>query len=351
MIFASDNWAGASEKIIAALAEAARRGGPAYGGDDLTKAAEAKFSEIFEREVAVFPVATGTAANALGLSTYAHPGGIVFCHEEAHIIVDEAGASGFFGGGIRTIGLPGRAGKITPDALQRAIALYPRGNVHHGKPIAVSISQITELGAAFAPAEIAAIAKVAHDSGMIVHMDGARFAGAVAAADLDPADLTWKAGVDVMSFGGTKNGCFAAEAVVFFNPQDAKSFGMARQRAGHTFSKGWFVAAQFAAYLEGGHWLELARHANRMAARLVGAITSSREARLALTPSANEVFAIFTKPLAARLREAGVACYEWSEQSLSQAERPGSGEVLIRLVASFATTEGEVDRFAALLAE
>ena len=258
--------------MIAALVEAAKAGGPAYGGDELTQAVEKQFSDVFEREVAVYFVATGTAANALGLSALARPGGVVFCHRDAHILTDEAGATEFFSGGVKTLGLDGADGKITPDAIAKAFERFPAGSAHHGQPIAVSLSKLTELGTAYGQNEVEAISEAAKRRGLAVHMDGARFANAIAGTGCKPAELTWRAGVDVLSFGGTKNGCIAADAVVFFKPEMARDFAFARQRAGHAFSKSWFVAAQFAAYLEGDHWLEMARHANAMATRLAKAL-------------------------------------------------------------------------------
>jgi threonine aldolase len=350
MIFASDNWAGASDKVIAALSAAARHGGRAYGNDDITRGLTQRFSELFEREVAVFVVGTGTAANTLGIANYARPGGIVFCHRHAHINVDEAAASEFFGG-TKLAGIEGRDGRYTAEALARAVERYPDGNVHYGRPVVASVSEITELGATYSPAEVAAIATVAKQRGMAVHMDGARLSGAVASLGVTPGELTWRAGVDVLSFGGTKGGCLAAEAVVFFNPADSRDFGFARQRAGHGFSKAWFIAAQFDAWLDNGHWLELARHANRMGTRLAQAIRTSRTARLAVEPAANEVFAIMPRTLDARLRAAGAVFHPWSVETLPPEERPGPDEVFVRLITSFRTTEDEVDAFAAHLAE
>jgi len=349
MIFASDNWAGASDRIVAALAEEARRIAPAYGGDPLTAAVQDRFCEIFECEVAVFLVGTGTAANALGLSAYCRPGGVVFAHSQAHILVDEANALEFLGGGAKVVGIDGEGGKLTPSALSGAIARHPRAFVLHGQPVAVSLSEITELGQAYTPAEVSAVSAVAKEHGLALHMDGARFAGAVACLGLSPADITWRAGVDVLSFGGTKNGCLAAEAVVFFNPADAHDFPFARQRIGHGFSKARFIAAQFAAYFEDDHWLELARRANAHAARLAAAIHNSRDARLALGPAANEMFAIFRTSLDARLKAAGAVYHPWSPEGLPAAARPGADEVLVRLVTSFQTTDDEVERFAAVL--
>jgi threonine aldolase len=346
MIFASDNWSGASERILAAFAKAAASGGPAYGADALTAAASERFNEIFEREVVVFFVASGTVANALALSAYARPGGIVFTHGEAHIAMDEGGAFEFFSGGNRIATLPATAGKISADAVASALAGLPEGDVHRGRPVAVSLTQITEHGAAYRPDEIAEVARAAKARGLAVHMDGARFAGAVAALGLSPAEITWRAGVDVLSFGGTKNGCFAAEAVVFFDPGAAGDFAYARQRAGQGYSKNWFIAAQFLAYFDNSHWLELAGHANRMAARLAGAIATSGSARLALYPDANEIFAVVKNITDARLRAAGAVYHRWPAAGLIEV---AADETMIRLVTSFQTSDGDVDRFAALL--
>jgi len=350
MNFASDNWAGASDRVIAALAEAAEKGGPAYGADELTKAVERRFAELFEREVAVFLVGTGTAANALGLAAYGCPGGVVFCHAQAHILVDEAGAAEF-NGGVRLVGLAGQRGKLTPQGLTDGLARFPEGVVRHGRPVAVSLSQLSELGAAYGPDEIAALAEVARTRGIALHIDGARFAVAVAALGAKPADLTWRAGVDVLSFGGTKNGCVAAEAVVFFDPSRARDFALTRQRAGHSFSKSWFIAAQFDAYLRDGHWLELARHANAKAARLAAAIEGSAAARLAWVAQGNEVFALIKRQADERLRAGGAIYYPWPTDGLPPEALAGAGEILVRLVTSFKTSDDEVDRFVDVLAD
>lgn len=351
MNFASDNWAGASERVMRALSEAAGSGGPAYGGDPLTKAVEAQFSELFERDVAVFFVATGTAANALGLAAFARPGGMVLCHRIAHIRTEEAGATEFYSGGMKTVGIDGPQGKIGPNALIAAIEQISDGSAHHGRPVAVSVSNLTEIGTAYSPAEVAAIAEVAKGRGLALHMDGARIANALAGLGCSPAELTWRAGVNILSFGGTKNGCVAADAVIFFDPAAARDFAFSRQRAGHTFSKSWFVAAQFAAYLKDGHWLELASHANAMAKRLADAVEAAPTARLAVAPGGNEVFATLSRDLDRKLRNAGARYHEWPPGGFAEESRPKAGEVLVRLVASFQTNNEEVDRFAALLTE
>lgn len=351
MIFASDNWAGASPKIIDALAEAARSGHhPAYGADDITKAVERRFSDLFEREVTVFLVASGTVANALALSAYARPGGVVFCHRHAHIAVDEAGATSFFSGGMTLTALDGEGGKLSPAALTAGLDHMTIHIPHSGQAVAVSLTELTELGAAYRPEEVRALADVAHAYGCAVHMDGARFANAVAALGVSPADITWRAGVDVLSFGGTKNGCMAAEAVVFFDPGPARDALFQRQRAGQGFSKNWFIAAQFDAYLEDNHWLDLAGHSNGMAARLADAVTASGHGRLALKPDGNEVFAVLSQTADRRLREAGAVYYPWSAETLPEQARPGPDEVSVRLICGWQTTTDEIDRFAAVLA-
>ncbi len=182
-------------------------------------------------------------------------------------------------------------------------------------------------------------------------MDGARFANAVAALGVAPADITWRAGVDVLSFGGTKNGCLAAEAVVFFDPAQARDMAFQRQRAGQGFSKNWFIAAQFAAYLDDGHWLQLAGHANGMAARLAEAIRRSGTGRLAVEPDGNEIFAVLSKDADRRLRAAGAVYHPWSADGLDEASRPGADEMVVRLVTSWQTTDADVDGFAAVLSE
>ena len=348
MIFASDNWTGASLQVAEALLVAAGGHAPAYGGDPLTAEVGAAMSRLFEREVAVFFVGTGTAANALALAHVARPAGVVFCHRMAHIATDEAGAPEFLSGGSRLHAIEGAKGKLTPEALEAAIRLYPPQAVFHGQPAAVSISQLTEAGTAYAASEVAAIADVAKAAGLPLHMDGARFANAVVGLGVSPADITWRAGVDMLSFGGSKNGCFAAEAVVFFDPEKARGFDFQRKRAGHVFSKSRFIAAQFAAYLARDHWLELARHANAMARQLADGIETSAEARLALTPDGNEVFAFLSRAADQRLKSAGALYYPWPASGLGVAE-PGEDDILVRLVTSFRTVPGEIDQFIGLI--
>ncbi|MEN9894768.1 MAG: Low specificity L-threonine aldolase, partial [Pseudomonadota bacterium] len=295
MYFASDNWAGAHPAIAARLFEASTGFVPAYGASDLDQAVARQFNDIFERAVSVFFVSTGTAANSLALASVAKTGGVVFCHSDAHIMADEAGAPEFFTESARLAPVSGVDGKMDPDVLKEVIARYPAAFVHHGQPMAISLTQATEAGTVYSLDEISAIAAIAQEQNLPLHMDGARFANALVSLGCSPAEMTWKRGVDLLSFGGTKNGCWCAEAIVCFNPEKARDLPYIRKRAAQLFSKSRFVAAQFNAYLEEDLWLDLARHANRMADRLRSAITTSPIARLGWETTANEVFAILKK--------------------------------------------------------
>jgi threonine aldolase len=349
MNFASDNWAGAAAPVAEALVAAARDPAPAYGGDELTGKVTERFAELFEREVAVFLVPTGTAANALSVSAMARPTGLLFCHRDAHINTDEGGAAEFLAG-LKLIGLDGARGKVAPDALAQAIARHPADDVHHGRPAGVSLTQLTEYGTAYSIAELTELSAAARRAGIAVHMDGARFANAAAALGASPAELSWRAGVDILSFGGTKGGCWMAEAIVAFDPALAAEIATLRKRAGHLVSKHRLIAAQMLAYLEDGLWLELARHANRMAALLADWIDAAG-GRLAWPADGNELFAILPRTALARAKQAGATFYEWYPH-WAPAERPPAGdEALVRLVTSFATTEAEVERFGEVIAK
>lgn len=349
MHFASDNWAGASDRVMAALNAANDGFAPAYGADDLTRRVEARFCDIFEREVAVFFVATGSAANSLALSMSSRPGGAIFCHDEAHVAVDECGAPEFLTGGSKLVRLHGSDGKITPDGLASGLAAFHEGFVHHGRPQAVTITQSTEIGTVYTPDEIAAVRAVADTRAIPLHMDGARFANALVSLGVSAAEMTWKAGVDLLSFGGTKNGCWCAEAVVVFDRDKADEMGWIRKRAGQLFSKSRFVSAQFDGYLADGHWLELARHSNAMAQKLADAVEANEHARLPARPAANEVFVVVRKARIPAMRAAGAQFYEWPADGLPHNQALGEDEEYIRLVTSFRTSETDIAAFADLL--
>jgi threonine aldolase len=343
---ASDNVVGASRQVLDALIAANAGAEAAYGSDHPTAEAEAMLGEIFEHEVKVFLVATGTAANALALSALAPPWGAIFCHEESHVADDECGAPEMFTDGAKLIGLPGTSGKITPEQLEIAIARYPKGVVKAVQPAALSISQVTESGTVYSFAEIARLGEIARRHDLGFHLDGARFANALVSLQCTPAEMTWKSGVDVVSFGATKNGCLACEAVIFFDPARAETFGYRRKRSGHTVSKGRLLGAQMAAYLRNNHWLDNARHANRMAKRLGDALGQINGVRLPWKVEANEVFAILPSERAKALADAGIKAAPWYPLSVSlpEGERVRSNEVFWRFVTSFATEEKEIAR-------
>jgi threonine aldolase len=300
--FRSDNVAGAPPAILAALAAANRGAESSYGDDAITRRLEARLGALFECDVAVFPVATGSAANALALASLTPGWGAVLCHEAAHIATDECGAPEFFTGGAKLVPLAGQDGKLQAQTVAPHLARDSRG-VHHVQPAAVSLSQSTEAGTCYAPDEIAAIAEIGRRHGLKLHMDGARFANAVASLGCSPAELTWKAGIDVLTFGLTKNGALSAEAVVFFDPALAENFPYRRKRAGHLFSKMRFVSAQFEAQLTDGLWLELAAHANAMAARLGAGLAGLPGVRLLYPVQANEVFVAMSEARIAGLED------------------------------------------------
>jgi len=347
MIFASDNWAGAAEEISRALLQNASGYSPAYGESVQDRELERKFDDLFERKVAVFFVGTGTAANSLALSSLNRPGGFVLCHRESHLIEDECGAPEFFTSGARLGPVDGSLGKISPASLRLALDRFDPEFVHHGQPMAVSLTQATEVGTVYSLDELNELSTITHRHGLPLHMDGARFANAFVHLrnkhpDLTPAEVTWKSGIDVLSFGATKNGCWCAEALVFFDPKKALQLPYIRKRAAQLFSKTRFIACQFHAYLEDGLWLNLAKHANEMAQRLARGFQASPRLSLAWECEANEVFVTMTKPLAESLKKSGAQFYEWPIPS-DFAPHMRDGESLYRFVTSFATQPTDVD--------
>lgn len=349
MNFASDNWAGAHPAIAQALSAAAGGFAPAYGASDLDRKVADRLSEIFEREVAVYFVATGTAANALSMTALSRPGGVAFAHREAHMLEDECGAPEYFTGGARLFPVDGALGRIDPALLDRAIRRYPADFVHAGQPMAVSITQATEIGTVYGRDDIGAVSEICRTHRLPLHMDGARFANALVSLGCTPAEMTWKSGVDIVSFGGTKNGCWCAEAVIVLNPDLGRDMPFLRKRAAQLFSKSRFAAAQFDAYLADGLWLESARHANRMAKALADAIDVSSRLRLAWKPQANEVFAVMEKATFDALRQSGVNFYDWHPPHAYSGEPISESQMMARLVTSFATTGDEVAGFGRLI--
>jgi threonine aldolase len=331
MRFFSDNAAAACPEVMAAIA-AANRLDTAYDGDALSQSLSDRFSELFGTEVTALWVATGTAANSLALAALCPPHGSIVCHCDAHIQNDECGAPEFYTHGAKLVLAEGEGAKLTPQAVETALATI-RNDVHQVQPHALSITNATEYGLVYTPEETAALGELCRARGLGFHVDGARFANAVARTGCAPADLSWKAGVDALSFGFVKNGGMSAEMLVFFRPELAAATLYRRKRAGHLLSKGRYLAAQVLAMLDGDVWLRNARQANAAAARLAEAAGAGR---LVLPVEANEVFVRVSADEAARLRAQGFDFYDW-----------GPGEA--RLVTSWDSDPEAVDALAAAI--
>jgi threonine aldolase len=330
MRFFSDNAAAAHPKVIEAIA-ASNRLDTAYDGDAWSGRLDGAFSELFETEVRAFWVATGTAANCLGLAALCPPYRAILCHRDAHIEVDEAGAPGFFTGGAKLVLLDGPGAKVTPTMAAAACEAI-RDDVHQVQPAVISLTNATEYGLVYRAAEVGALGELAKARGLRLHMDGARFANALATTGETPADVTWRAGVDVLSFGFTKNGGLNAEAIVLFDTGLADDVAVRRKRAGHLLSKGRVLAAQVLALLEDGLWLDNARSANAAARQLAAAAGE----RLVYPVEANELFVRVNDDEAASLTAQGFDFYEW-----------GPGQ--IRLVTSWDSDAGSVEALATAL--
>jgi threonine aldolase len=327
MRFFSDNAAPAHPKVIEAIA-AANRMDTAYDGDEWSRRLDGAFSDLFGTEARALWVSTGTAANGLALAALCPPYGAILCHKDAHIEVDEAGAPGFFTGGAKLVLLDGEGAKISPAAVNAACDAI-RKDVHQVQPAAISITNATEYGLVYRAAEVAALGDVARARGLGLHMDGARLANAVAATGESLADVTWRAGVDALSFGFVKNGGMNAECLVLFRTELADELAVRRKRAGHLQSKGRFLAAQILAMLDGDLWLENARAANAAARTLAAAAPG----RLVYPVEANELFLNVSSEEAERLRALGFDFYDW-----------GPGE--IRLVTSWDQQGEALERLA-----
>lgn len=332
MNFTSDNITGVAPEILARIVAENDGACLPYGDDAYTKAVGTLFSDAFETEVGVMLVATGTASNALALASICPPYGAVFCRRDSHIEFEEGGSVEHLSGGGRLVPIDGVDGKLDAEILDRAIVGYSPAAVFY-RPAAISITQVSELGTVYCLDEIRAIADVARAHGLKLHVDGARFANAVASRNCSLADMSWRAGVDVLSFGATKNGAMAAEAVVFFDKALMLGAAERRKRAGMLWSKHRFLAVQWQAYLEDQLWLRLARTANARARQLAEGL-AARGATLAYPAQANEVFVRLPEHVIESLEAEGFGFYRY-----------GGG--VIRLVASFATAEEDVVRFIA----
>jgi threonine aldolase len=347
MNFASDNVYGVHQQILDALSKANAATAPSYGGDDLTKKSEEKLAEVFGCDLRAFLVTTGTAANGLSLSAITPGYGAIICHGEAHIAVDECNSPEHFTGGAKIIGLHAPGGKITPSMVEKTLKGFIRGE-HDPKPKGVSLTNATEIGTVYTPDEVKAMSGLIRPRGMKLHMDGARFANAVAGLGVTPGELTWKSGVDVLSFGATKNGAMMLEAVVFFDLALAEDFAYRRMRSGQLISKSRYLGAQMLAYLDNGLWLDNARRANALAQKLATGLRQINAIRIPNPVQANEVFAIIPRSLNDRLLASGAKFYDWMPDSLGGGI--GEDEIFVRFVLSFATPEADVENLLKLIA-
>lgn len=344
MYFASDNSGPVHPEVLAALTEANEGYQMAYGADTLMNEVRDRIRGIFEAPgAAVYLVATGTAANSLALATLSNPWETIFCAPVAHIHEDECNAPEFYTGAKLTL-VPG-GDKMSPEALRRSIEGEETRGVHGPQRGPVSITQVTERGSVYSLAELQALGAVAREFGLPVHMDGARFSNALVALNCSPAEMTWKSGIDAVSFGGTKNGLLGVEAVIFFDEAKAWEFELRRKRGAHLFSKHRYLSAQMAAYLRDDLWLRSARKANDSCARLVDGLRAAG-AEFLHEPQANIVFARFPRSLHKKLHKASAVYHLWGD-TLDGAD---DNEMLAcRFVCDWSISEGQIDRFLALL--
>ena len=334
--YRSDNTGRAAPEILDAILLANAGTALGYGADEWTARLQERFTEQFETPVRVFPVATGTAANALSLAAIGPGWGNIYCSEAAHINTSEANAAGFFGGGLKLVPLPGLHGRIDPEALARTLATIQPGQLHRGQPAAVNLTQASDLGTVYPLDEIRAIAEIAKRRGLKVHMDGARFANALASLGCSPAEMSWRSGVDILSFGATKNGGALCDAIVVFNLELADGLAVQLRRAGQVWSKMRFASAQLMAYIENGLWLNLAAASNAAAARIVAGIAGLPGLRLVAPVEVNELFLELPSAAMDALERDGFQFYRRSA-------------TLARFVCRFDTSEAETDALIAAL--
>jgi len=348
MFFSSDNGSPAHQNVIDALISANEGYATSYGDDRLTTAVRNQVRDIFEAPRAeVLLVGTGSAANVLGLSAHVQPWQTIYCHASSHIFMDECNAPEFYTGGAKMTPLEGTDGKISADMLRSAISQTAQGDVHRVQRGAVSITNLTESGTSYGPDEIQALADIAHSFDLPLHLDGARFANALVATNCTPAQASWQAGVDILSFGGTKNGLIGVEAIVMFDPSKAWETALRRKRGGHLYSKHRYLAAQMQAYLADGLWLQLARQANTQATALSAGLATTSDVDLMYPVQGNMIFVRMPRILHRRVRAAG-ARYYFADAAAS-VDGPDDDLLDARLVCSWCTTPKDVDQFIANL--
>ncbi|MGB3771359.1 MAG: low specificity L-threonine aldolase [Rhodococcus sp. (in: high G+C Gram-positive bacteria)] len=337
--YQSDNAAGVSPEILAAMVDAAAGQSAPYGNDPLSTETAARFAEVFECPVDIYPVGTGSAANGLALAALTPPWGSILTHPDGHITNDEAGAPEFFTDGAKIVLVDGPHSKLDPTLLRAAVRKR-RGEVHSVQPSVISLTQVTETGSVYTLDELRELSSIAHDAGLRVHMDGARFANALVSLGVTPAEMTWKLGVDILSFGATKNGAMTTDAIVSFDPALATQLAFRHKRGGQLTSKMRFNTAQLSAYLADGLWLRNALQANTMGTRLRAGLAEVADVHILGDPAANMTFCRFPTSLSDALHARGFAFYDamWE---------PGT----VRLVTSFLHRERDIDAFVAAARE
>lgn len=335
MFFKSDNTSPICPKIMQAIIDANNDYFAPYGNDDLSQNLKSIYSNLFETDVCIFPVLTGSAANCLALSVITPPYGIIYAHSESHIYTDECGAPGFYTRGAKIEPIEGDLSKINPQELKKKLSKAGFGNVHASQPAIVTVTQLTELGTVYNLDELKEISDIAHFYGLPVHMDGARFANAVATLGVSPQKASHEAGIDILSLGATKNGAMAAEAVLFFNEEHVKDFAFRQKNAGHLLSKMRFISAQLVAYVKDGLWLRNAEKSNFMAQKLSEGLIKTGKAKILYPIQGNELFIEMDHSLLCHLEAKGAQFYRW----------PHADSTTIRLVTSFSTNLEDVHQF------
>ena len=349
MYFGSDNQTGASSQVLAMLTQANSGYTHGYGDDQWTNQAVEALKTLFECDLEAYFVATGTAANSLALSCMVKPWESVLCHDSAHIILDESTAPELFTGGARMRSISQGEGKMSPKHLQDYLQTIGTDYPHNVRAAALSITQASESGLVYTPEQVSALSRMAKDNGLSVHMDGARFANAVASQQCTPAELSWKAGVDVLCLGATKCGALCAEVVIFFNKELADTFTHRRKRGGHLLSKGRLFGAQMVGWLKDDHWLDLAQHANTQATQLAKKIATFGCLQLVWPVESNELFVIMPKGLAEHLQAAGAEFYDWYVDTLPPNITINENEIFARLVTSFITQDAQCEDYCELI--
>jgi threonine aldolase len=339
-MFVSDNVSRVCPEVMAAIEAANVGDAPSYGGDAASLELDRAFSSYFEKPVAAFPVGTGSAANAIALSLATTRFGAIYCHQSAHIETTECGGVESWSGGTKLVLLPGDQGGLSAETLRSALARLPRGGAQSATPAVVSITQGTEVGTVYSREQIAAISAVAHEHGMKVHMDGARFSNALVGLGCSAADTTWRAGVDILSYGATKNGGMSADAVVIFEPALKEQAGFLRRRNGQLYSKMRYLSVQLLALLRNNVAERNARNANAMAKRLAHALSQIPGARVLHPVEINEIFIVLPEAARQRLAEAGY----------TPRLRTALGDPHFRFVTAWDTSGEAVDRFVAAAA-